>query len=253
MNTEIVKQESAVVQSQSKPEIDLDDIELTATIPSEMMDAQQNLIVWCDKKIAVLRKDAAELKENIGIAKRNKWRHKVFERHHKIAEGRISYYKKIKATLNEGYYIVPNFPVELFAVRTTSDKPLKLLRTWERDHEQKLQGVEQGEGEYKSNLPEIFQHTIMTQTSDGKERKETEYWAENFKDVEFPINMAKPVIMEATERAMALKIFDRFGVLPGVHRKSDPVIIGQIVFKNNQYNERIVSFMIAWHLNTNQL
>jgi len=64
--------------------------------------------------------------------------------------------------------------------------------------------------------------------------------------------MCKPQIMEATSRAMALKIFDRFGVFPPT-QDDDPVILGQIVHKAGQYRTKIVSFLIAWHLNTNVL
>ena len=100
-------------------------------------------------------------------------------------------------------------------------------------------------GDYKNNRPNIYEKRI--------DEKTKHYWAESWKDVEFPVNMCKPVIMEATTEAMALKIFDRFGVFPSTRKKIDPVIIGQIVHKAGPFNEKIVSFMIAWHLNTNVL
>jgi hypothetical protein len=62
--------------------------------------------------------------------------------------------------------------------------------------------------------------------------------------------MAKPEIMNATAAAMRMKIFDQIGVMPHTRKKEDPVIIGQIIRKVG-YTKHTVSFMIAWHLNTN--
>lgn len=65
--------------------------------------------------------------------------------------------------------------------------------------------------------------------------------------------MSKPKIMEATTRAMALKIFDDFGILPE-ERKQDPLIIARIRDpRSTAYNHRFVSFIIAWNLNTSTL
>jgi hypothetical protein len=57
--------------------------------------------------------------------------------------------------------------------------------------------------------------------------------------------------MQATSRAMALEIFDEIGVFPPT-KKEDPVIIGRVNL-NHKGMKRTVSFMIAWHLNTNQI
>jgi len=65
--------------------------------------------------------------------------------------------------------------------------------------------------------------------------------------------MAKPRIMEATSRAMALKIFDDFGILPA-QRKGDPMIIARIIDpRSRSYSDKHVSFLITWHLDTRTL
>lgn len=224
------------------------DIELTARLPNEMIVAQQQLITWCDGKIQVVRAESVELKAAYEHAKEMKWKHTALQNQYNNSVKRISYYEKIKAALLEGYCIVPNFDVEIFAIRSKRQKPMKFLSTsnWGRSRdEQPAHDVPLGEGEYVNNRPIIYSRKI------GDEKKE--YWAEKWQDVEFPITMCKPVIMEATTEAMKQKIFDRFGVFPSTRKKCDPVIIGQIVNKTGQYGERVVSFMIAWHLNTNVL
>jgi hypothetical protein len=225
---------------------ELRDIELTATLPNEMIVAQQQLITWCDGKIQVIRTESVELKEAFEHAKEMKWKYTALQNQYNKSVKRISYYEKIKEALLAGYYIVPNFDVEIFAIRTKREKPLQFLSTsqWETHRaEQPAHDVSLGEGDYVNNRPIIY--------SKGIEDNKKEYWAESWQDIEFPVTMAKPMIMEATTQAMKQKIFDRFGVFPSTRKKTDPVIIGQIVHKESQYKERIVSFMIAWHINTN--
>jgi hypothetical protein len=222
------------------------DIELTATLPNEMIVAQQQLITWCDGKIQVIRVESAELKEAFEHAKEMKWKYTALQKQYNKSIQRISYYEKIKEALLAGYYIVPNFDVEIFAIRTKRERPLRFLSTsqWETNRaEQPAHDVALGEGDYVNNRPIIFEQKI--------EDNKKEFWAEKWQDIEFPVTMAKPMIMEATTQAMKQKIFDRFGVFPSTRKKTDPVIIGQIVHKESNYKDRIVSFMIAWHINTN--
>ena len=224
------------------------DLELTATLPHEMVVAQQQLITWCDGKIMVIKAESKELGEATEHAKKMKWKSTTLQNQYNLSLKRVSYYEKIKSALLEGYYIVPNFDVEIFAIRTDKNKPRKFLTTssWGRSRdEQPAHDMPITVGDYKNNRPIIFERAI--------DEKTKEYWAEKWQDVEFPVTMCKPEIMEATTQAMALKIFDRFGVFPSTRKKCDPVIIGQIVHKNSQYGEKIVSFMIAWHINTNVL
>lgn len=228
----------------------MNDIQLTATLPSEMVQSQQVLVDWMTKKIELVSIEAQELQEAYEHAKKQSWKYKVLQRHANLAAKRVQYYVKIKAALEAGFYIVPNFPVELFAVRTERDRPLKMLDTsnWGRKQQGPSEAVI-GEGEYKNPQPVIMERTWTG--GDGKEH--IEYWADEWQGIEFPITMAKPRIMEVTAEAMSKKIFDQIGIMPGVKKDEDPVIIGQIVHKISQYSRRTVSFMLAWHLNTNVL
>lgn len=225
------------------------DLQLTATLPNEMMVAQNHLIQWCDGKMASLRLECDELKAAYEHAKKNKWKFSVLQSQYNKSVKKVSYYEKIKAALEAGYVIIPNFPVDMFAIRTDKGKPKKYLNTYWNENGRNVQEVSDMAltvGEYKNPRPTILSQKIDDKTS--------QYWAEDWKDeIDFPLNMAKPLIMQATSNAMALKIFDRFGVMPSTRRDDDPVIIGQILNKRGPFQTKIVSFMIAWHLNTNVL
>jgi hypothetical protein len=222
------------------------DLELTATLPAEMISAQHNLIQWCEQKIQFIQKETEELKQATAHAKKMKWKYTTLQNQFYRSEKRLSFYEKIKAALVEGYYIIPNFDVDVFAVRTEKDKPKKYLthNRWS-DRNQSSADVKLGCGDYKNDRPLVSSRYI--------DEKTTQFWASKWDEqIEFPINMCKPVIMEATSRAMALKIFDEIGVFPSARKDDDPVIIGRINTKVGYFTKR-VSFMIVWHLNTNVL
>lgn len=237
------------VNHSSNQQITVDDIEITALVPDEMLSAQSKLLTWCEKKLASVKHDVKELKQAHEHAKSHKWATATLHRHHGLAVKKAQYYEKLKAAVEAGYFIVPNFPVQLFAVRTDKGKPARMLTTdrWcnASEKEQKTHDVPLGEGEYKSALPILGQSYVLDEAKQTRN-----FWAKEWDDeIDFPINMAKPIIMEATTRAMALKIFDRFGVMPSVRKNDDPVIIGQIVAKRG-WQEKTISFMVAWFLDT---
>ena len=53
---------------------EIKDLELTATVPAEMVASQQQLIAWCEKKIASCTVEIQELGEAVDHAKKNKWK-----------------------------------------------------------------------------------------------------------------------------------------------------------------------------------
>lgn len=222
------------------------DIELTATAPLEMVNAQQKLITWCDTKLSFLKAESSELLEATDHAKKMKWKSGTLQRQYEKSLKKISYYEKIKAALLEGFYIVPNFPIQMFAIKTKMANPKHKTLSYWANHEQNAQELTIGSGDYQNPIPIIKRKVIR-----NSDKEEKYSYPSGWDEFEFPITMAKPSIMQATTRAMALKIFDRIGIMPDI-RDRDPVIIGQIIRKQG-YSTKIVSFMIAWHLNTNVL
>lgn len=237
-----------------------EDLEVTAFTPKEMRDANTALIQWCERKITAMKAEADELVSAFKQAVEKKWKSSTLKRHSELAAKRITFYEKIKAALEAGFYIVPNFPVDLFAIRTERDKPNRKLYignyTASALHfKQSAQILPAGVGEYKSADPLV--KTDIDERKDGdrtiKKYIET---AEEWGEIEFPVQMAKPQIMEATSRAMALKIFDQFGLF--ANGTGDPIIVGEIIDPRSpsylaHNNRRRVSFIIAWRLDTKQL
>lgn len=226
----------------------MENIQLTALVPEQMKVAQANLIDWCSGKINSLKVEVKELSDSIFHASTMKWAITPLKRQQTKVEKRILFFKKIQSALNAGYVIVPNFPVQLFAIRTNKNSPLQMFSSsyWD-DKAQSAMELAIGQGEYKNPFPLV-----------ERERKERDNktisssFAFDWDELEFPITMIKPEIIEATNKAMALEIFDQFGVLPST-RNEDPIIVGQIINKRSNYRNKIVSFMIAWHFDTNVL
>jgi hypothetical protein len=229
-----------------------DNLDVDAGTPDEMKQANQALIAWCEHKIKQLWVDYIELSAAWKSAQEKKWKFSTLKRHAEMANKRITFFEKIKKALQLGFYIVPSFPVTMFAVRTDRKKPLKLISTssWDTHEQKNLQPIPEGEGEYQNPFPIQYQRVI--EKDDKGNPKKTQYWAEEFQELDFPITMAKPKIMEAVDRTMALKLFDDFGVLPSPYRKQDPLIVGRIKDPRKPgYGEsRTVSFIIAWRLET---
>lgn len=243
------------------PAVNPAELEVSATTALEMVQAQSSLIAWCEYKIEAMKRDAAELAENLAIAIKSKWKTNTLRRHSDLALKRVTFYEKIHAALKAGYCIVPNFPITLFAIRTDKEKPsakfaVSSYELGAHHFQQDPKLLPTGEGEYKDPNPLVC--TDKTETTDLQGKQVTKYkqWATEFDDeIAFPLQMAKPQIMEATSRAMQLKIFDQFGILLPQAAKADPLIVGEILDpRPTGYGARKrICFIIAWHLNVRDL
>lgn len=232
-----------------------DELEVTAETPQEMQQANSAIILWCDRKMQRLSADSKELKESYEHAVKRKWKSSTLKRHYDLTVKRIEFYSKIKSALEHGFYIVPAFPVTVFALRTERKTPLKLISTnyW-ATHEQPTEALEQGVGEYKNPFPSVYQIDVTSQKDREQNKKTIQYLAKEYDELEFPVNMSKPYIMEATNRAMTLKIFDDFGILPNTKPKIDPIIVARLRDpRGKKRSRKFVHFIIAWHLDTESL
>jgi len=241
------------------------DVSVSATTADEMAEAQSALIRWAQAKVADIRSERDEANECYERAVRSKWKSDPLKRMAERAEKRLTFYEKILAALQAGYTIIPNFPVTAFAIRTDRSRPLAMLTTsWGSKHTQRPAGLPAGEGEYLNPFPLVYERIVKQRTATTAEEKE--YWASSWKDLEFPISMAKPEIMEATTRTMALKVFDDLGVLPAFAPgegtrppRGDPMIVARIwdysqsLGYRPESDRRHVTFMVAWRVNTRDL
>lgn len=242
------------------------DIEVIAETPQEMRECNNALIAWCEQKIKAMRTDYIELEASYKAAVARKWKSSVLKRHAQMAKRRVEFYHKIQQALVAGFYIVPNFPVHVFAIRTKKEAPLRLLTTVKQTYrpypskDQQTGALSEGEGDYVSPFPEVaVQDDGPTgKVSYGDAEHKFSSWATHWKEVDFPLCMARPRIMEAAGRAMEMKLFDDLGVLsssPDRRRGcGDPIIVARILDpRSTSWNKRFVSFIIAWSLDTGTL
>lgn len=234
------------------------DFTVVARDPTEMVRAQRSLVLWAARKIVSEIKDLKEAQEQLEICIKNKWKTDAWRKRVKMSERKVTFYKKIKGALEAGYYIVPPFPLDIFAVRTDRDAPKRKSSHYNNfPEEPKL--LEQGEGRYVNILPSHYVHTVYQKKADGTpdyervDHNKTWYSPANYQDVDFPFKLAKVEVMAETSKAFALKLFDQFGILPrqGLALGNDPIICGQILSPHK--NKAPVTFFVAWWLDTRTL
>lgn len=233
-------------------------LELSAQSPDEIVQCHAAIIQWCKRKIEVIRGEANELVAAAEHAKKQKWKSGTLDKHAKLAEKRVTFYSKMLTALEAGYHIIPPMPVELFAIRTkrsTPEQKYQVVRYINHaNFEQDAQILPEGEGEYQNPQPVTIHENTPHKVQEGNQTVEKySCWADRWADIEFPANMARIHVMQATTRAMAIKVFDDLGMLPTDRKRNpDPMIIGRI------YDPRLigygpkksVSFLIAWHIDT---
>jgi hypothetical protein len=168
------------------------------------------------------------------------------------------YYQKLLAAVHAGYTVVPNMPVDIFAIRVKREKPAvgSAIRseTYKPSvpslNDEQEQRLPVGEGQYKSPI-----QTTNIERWESKNAKDeivhhVMQSAVDFADIEFPLAVAHPVVMDATGAAMALKIFDRIGVVR--NGSGDPIVLGEITRKVG-WQTKTASFLIAWYLDPRTL
>ncbi len=223
------------------------DLVVLARDPQEMAQAQQGLVVWMDQKLKSLHAELAEAEENLAIAKRMKHRITGWQRQIQVVRKRVVFYEKAKTALEAGYCIVPDFPVQLIAVKTKKHwpPPGRVRGGIHNVPEVKSEPLPQGEGKYVGPAPYASAH----KHEDGS----TWSQADAFQEVDFPFKIIKPQILSGLEEALRLKLFDEIGVLPAHRANRDPILVGRIKRREGAYNEPTMTFLIAWWIDTRSL
>lgn len=226
--------------------------QLIATDEHQMRAAHQDMITWAVDRQLACESDRAELAENLRVAEENGWATAPFKKRIAMFTRRKAFYAKVEAALRAGYVIVPNFQMTVFAIRTDAENPQgeATFTGWSSERFfQSAKLLQLGEGEYKNPLPAL-QETHQ-QVDDGKGGKQTEItrWADEFRALNFPLALAKPMLMARTAEAMAGKAFDEIGVAEDTvwrgSRAGDPIILGRI--RNPRPNKPDVTFFIGWY------
>jgi hypothetical protein len=250
----MAEESTALVPTVAAPQVPT--VHLVARTPVEMQEAQADLASWLDRKLAIVEQEIKDLNAALNEAREHGWDTKTLTGQRNKAVDNEGFYFKLLDAVKAGCVIIPDFPIEVFAIRVSRGCPrgksVALTYTHPTPYDEKPDILPTGEGEYVYPVPEVMRYDTTSQRPDGS--KETWHRANpvGFRDVVFPLRAARPEVMNETAKKMALKIFDQIGICPA-KRKADPLIIGQILSKGPEHNRKCVSFIIAWHLNLNDL
>lgn len=223
---------------------------IIAVNPQQMQEAQVTTMGWIGSKLAASQHDLALATETMQSLEKAGLRSHPAKALIVKARRRIMFYEKVQAALKAGYYIIPPFDIQLFAIRTDRDSPDQISRRqWAE--EQKARSLPVGEGRYVS--PVVGRHKIGTETEqagNGTTREVTIFRNDSWKHgLDLPIRAMKPQIIEEVGRALELKIFDALGIAPA-YRAADPIIAGQI---NRPDGKGVLTFFVAWWLDEQDL
>jgi hypothetical protein len=237
-------------------------IHAVAVNATEMAEANEQIRDFLRDKIGTLQLEKDGIGEAASVASKNGWKTDALDSAERRLMRQILYYKKLLAAVNAGYTIVPNMPCDQFAIRVNRKRPSVRRQSatstgsWDPSvslGDEKEEILPPGEGRYVSPNQMIEQNLHVNELPDGKKSKTLTVWPTGFDTIEFPFAAAVPVVMNATQAAMSLKLFDRIGLVPQqVRRDADPIVLGQIVLRQNR-RERVASFLIAWHLDLRTL
>lgn len=255
--------EALVVQEQQQV-VPVSSVHLVARNPVQMQNAQADLAVWLRGKITQVKLEINELNLAVSEAQEHGWSTQALTRQRNKMAGQATYYFKLLTAVEAGYTIIPEFPIDVFAIRVTRsgvrapDATQRSAYSYPDIDNERPDRAPVGEGEYKSPMQMVKHGEYTEKDKDGKDVTVKFTQASDFQDVMFPLRAARVEVMNATAEAMAHKIFDQIGIcLPtsnaGMARKGDPLIIGQILGQRSGWSQKCASFIIAWHLNLNEL
>lgn len=231
----------------------MNDLALVALNPQDLAPTQVALGEWCLRKIEEIKTELADLQEHLIIAVSNGWKLRGLQASINRSEKRITYYDKIKDAVAAGYLIVPNFPVTVMAVRVNRRKQPERAANYEHSHKITTATPEllpAGDGRYVDDKLFTVDESYEELQPDGKTKTIRKYVSGEYDEPDFPFAAVKPAVLDAAQRAMALKVFDTIGVVQNQTGR-DPIIVGQLI--DPRGNDRRCTFFIAWWLNTADL
>jgi len=235
---------------------------IVARSPAEMERSRAAMLDWVGERLLEARADASEIEATLDRAVAVGWSTKGLDATLRRAQRLLTFYEKVEKAIEAGYYLVPNFDVDVVAVRTSKKRAPEedVLRSSKgyggpRTPEVLPDGSPAGEGRFVHHLPTVsrWDETIKTEKTPQGETFHM-MRVDDFRDPNFPLVFAKPMVMEDIQRAMKERVFDELAISPSranVNR-GDPMVIGRIVFRHNR-EERRVSFLVTWFLDLREL
>jgi len=266
MADEVVTETGLVLNPSPAPAKIVATHQAVAMSAQDMMRAQITVKDFLGAKLVGLDSEIAEVQETYEAAVRHKWKSSTFVGQLQRLRAKRMYYSKLLTACEAGYTIVPNMDCDIFAIRLKRDEPVEWDQSSPREYEhfapnlrpEEEQRLPVGEGHYENpNTLGKTTHKAIPDAKTGKIMHSYYREATRFCELEFPLTVAQPLIMEATTAAMQMKIFDRIGVVQGRTRterqaKGDPIVVGQIRLKEG-WKYRTATFLLAWYLDPRTL
>jgi hypothetical protein len=237
------------------------DIIVMANTPQGLAQSQNQLIAWVERKVEQVIQEVNVLQENLDAAVEAKVATRTWKNLLLAGKRKLRYYEKMQDALVAGYYIVPDFPINVIAVRTKKTEPSNAghQNRWSHGHgEERAQALPTGEGEYVNPKPPTYTDHFPV-TRKNKDNTTTEDYEKRwvvcneFADIDFPMRLIRPQIMRDFSKALKSKIFDEIGVLPDTSRSPDPMIVGRIRLSSGNNPVKTLSFLISWWIPTETL
>ena len=228
--------------------------QLIARDEHELLAAHKSMVQWAKDKQQECTEEVSEVQTLLDIAIAKGWAFAPYTKRLNMLKRRVQFYAKVEAALHAGYVLVPNFQMTVFAIRTDSSEPKNENSDsrWER-FEQSAKLLPIGEGTYVNPFPATLQTEEQVQNASGQgTHTVVTKWLTEFRSIEFPLELAKPMLMEQTSQAMSGRVFDEIGVaVDTMGRRADPIILGRI--RNPKRNGIHVSFFIAWYFDPSRI
>jgi len=191
---------------------------LVATTSQGMQEAKVGMTSWLSSRISEEESLISDINENIEIARKSKWRLAPFKSSLSRAERKLMWYQKVKEAIDQGFTLVPNFPCSVIAIRTCADGPKAKstdCENWtDNVKDEVCEQLPMGQGKYVSPEQRINNSSYQIEQN-GKVVKHYIQEAMELNDPSFPFIIAKPALLNATQEAMALRLFDEIAVFPG--------------------------------------
>lgn len=226
---------------------------LVAFDPRALQASQATLGDWTRAKLAELDAETDDLQQQLHVAAETRFQTEPWRRQLAKARARRIFYEKVLAAVEAGYLVIPNLPMRAFAVRRREGAlpPEERSTVW-RGRVTIPARLPAGEGEYVGGEPDISSELVSTGKKDsmGKEIWEKEWFSIGYAGTVFPVVAVHAEVLRATERALALRLFDAVGlVAPSETARpvGDPIVIGRIVDpRTKPWSPKGLTFFIAW-------
>ena len=224
---------------------------ITTAGQAPVSQSQAGLLAHVTSKAQEAQEGLNEAEAALDYARAHKWNTQQLRAVVNRNRKQLEYLEKARMAVEAGYVIMPAINGSAFAVRIGAKATLPEGTTSTPEWGRKGDSISEvhtdsppaGEGKYVAPECEFICDWYECE-KDGKVTKYRHDIGTDFiSAIPFPAVMAKPVLMDATERAMALKIFDDIGIFPGRRiRNADPIIYGRIIRPTREP----LFFLICW-------